>query len=167
MSKSLIGTPDPDQPPPGPAMYNEHAEHTVLAAALHHPQLVPYLMAVLRPTHFSSPACREVFLGAAAVYRHKESCTPAAVAAELGQQASSADETKSLLHNLTRAPSRWSRWWCTTWRSFGTWLRCAATRLRSPRVCRRCRYAASSPTTTPDHPCAPVAPSQIDVALRC
>ncbi|MEU0184298.1 DnaB-like helicase N-terminal domain-containing protein [Streptomyces sp. NPDC006207] len=103
MSKTLIGTPDPDQPPSGPALYDERAEYTVLAAVLHHPQLTPYFMAVLRPRYFSSPVRREVFSAAAAVYRHKETCTTAAVTAELGQQANSADETKSLLHDFTRA----------------------------------------------------------------
>ncbi|MFG2304457.1 DnaB-like helicase N-terminal domain-containing protein [Actinacidiphila glaucinigra] len=77
---------DPDQPPSGPALYDEHAEHTVLAASVRHPQLTPYFMAVLRPAHFSSLTCREVFLAAAAVYRNKETCTPAAVAAELERQ---------------------------------------------------------------------------------
>ncbi|MDX2647508.1 DnaB-like helicase N-terminal domain-containing protein [Streptomyces sp. PA03-1a] len=109
MSKTLIGTPDPDQPPSGPALYDEHAEHTVLAAVLHHPQLVPYLMAVLRSTHFSSPACWEVFRAAAAVHRHKETCTPAAVTAELERQQQagaddSADEArKGLVRDLARA----------------------------------------------------------------
>lgn len=109
MSKTLIGTPDPDQPPSGPVLHDEHAERMVLAAVLHHPQLVSYLMAVLRPAHFSSPACREVFLAAAAVYRHKETCTPVAVAAELErQQQAGADDSarearQDLLHDLARA----------------------------------------------------------------
>ncbi|WP_326569913.1 hypothetical protein OIE69_42925 [Actinacidiphila glaucinigra] len=109
MSKTLIGTPDPDQPPSEPVLRDEHAERMVLAAVFHHSQLVPYLVAVLRPTHFSSPACREVFLAAAAVHRHKEPCTQAAVTAELErhQQAGadhSGDEAKKgLVHDLARA----------------------------------------------------------------
>ncbi|MFF7216834.1 DnaB-like helicase N-terminal domain-containing protein [Streptomyces sp. NPDC008238] len=109
MSETLIGTPDPDQPPSEPVLRDEHAERTVLAAVLHHPQLAPYLLAVLRPTHFSSPACREVFLAATAVHRHKKPCTPAAVTAELErhQQAGadhSGDEArKGLVHDLARA----------------------------------------------------------------
>ncbi|WP_326580658.1 hypothetical protein OIE69_41590 [Actinacidiphila glaucinigra] len=109
MSKTLIGTPDPDQPSPGPALCDEHAERMVLVALLQHSQLVPYLMAVLRPTHFSSPACRDVFRAAAAVHRHKEPCTPAAVTAELErQQQTGADDSagearKSLIHDLPRA----------------------------------------------------------------
>ncbi|MFD8077678.1 DnaB-like helicase N-terminal domain-containing protein [Streptomyces sp. NPDC059718] len=86
MSKTLIGTPDPDQPPPRPALRDEHAERVVLAALLHHPQLVPYLVAVLHPAYFSSPACWEVFLAAAAIHYRKEPCTAAAVTAELARR---------------------------------------------------------------------------------
>ena len=108
MSKTLIGTPDPDQSPPGPALSDEHAERVVLAALLRHPQLVPYLMAVLHPTYFSSPACREVFLAAAAIHHHKEPCTAAAVTAELArrQRTSTAailEQAKDLVTELGRA----------------------------------------------------------------
>ncbi|MDX2647530.1 hypothetical protein PV341_28980 [Streptomyces sp. PA03-1a] len=48
MPKTLVGTSDPDQPPPGPVLYAEHVERMVLAAVLHHPQLTPYFMADLR-----------------------------------------------------------------------------------------------------------------------
>ncbi|WP_405763844.1 hypothetical protein OG539_43490 [Actinacidiphila glaucinigra] len=108
MSKTLIGTPDPDRPPPEPVLRDEHAERTVLAALLHHLQLAPYLMAVLHATHFSSPACREIFLAAAAVHHHTEPCTPAAVTAELEhrQQADSGAPAKAamdMVSNLARA----------------------------------------------------------------
>ncbi|MFJ9917246.1 hypothetical protein [Actinacidiphila glaucinigra] len=39
MPKTLIGSPDADQPPFGPALSDEHAE-----------RVVPHLMAGLRPT---------------------------------------------------------------------------------------------------------------------
>ncbi|MET9878885.1 DnaB-like helicase N-terminal domain-containing protein [Actinacidiphila glaucinigra] len=108
MPKTLISTPDPDHPPPGPALSDEHAEHLVLAAVLRHSQVVPYLMAVLDPTHFSSPACREVFLAAAAIHHHKGPCTAAAVTAELArrQRTSTAaflEQAKHLVTELGRA----------------------------------------------------------------
>ncbi|WP_405763878.1 hypothetical protein OG539_43140 [Actinacidiphila glaucinigra] len=108
MPKTLISTPDPDQPPSEPVLCDEHAERTVLAAVLHHPQLVSYLMAVLHATHFSSPACREIFLAAAAIHHHNEPCTPAAVTAELEhrQQADSGAHVKAatdLVSKLVRA----------------------------------------------------------------
>lgn len=107
MSKTLIGTPDPDQPPSEPVLRDEHAERTVLAALLRYPQLAAYLMAVLHATHFSSPACREIFLAAVAIHHHKEPCTPAAVTAELEhrQQADSGAHVKAadLVSELARA----------------------------------------------------------------
>lgn len=107
MSKTLVGTPDPDQPPPGSALRDEHAERTVLAAVLRHPQLTPYLMAVLQAAHFGSPACREVFLAAAAVHHHKETCTPAAVTAELARRQAATDASTEaatqLIHDLADA----------------------------------------------------------------
>ncbi|WP_329182729.1 DnaB-like helicase N-terminal domain-containing protein [Actinacidiphila glaucinigra] len=108
MSNTLIGTPDPDQPPSEPVLRDEHTERTVLAALLRYPQLAAYLMAVLHATYFSSPACREIFLAAAAIHHHKESCTPASVTAELEhrQQADSGAHVKAatgLLHDLARA----------------------------------------------------------------
>lgn len=108
MSKTLIGTPDPDQPPPGPALRGEHAERVILATLLRHPQLAPYLMAVLHPAHFSSLACREVFLAAAAIHHHKEPCTAAAVTAELArrQRTSTAallEQAKDLVTDLVRS----------------------------------------------------------------
>lgn len=114
MPKTLIGTPDPDQPPPGPALSDEHAERVVLAALLRYPQLVPYLIAVLHPTHFSSLACREVFLAAAAMHHRKEPCTAAAVTAELvrRQRTSTAaflEQAKDLVTDLPVPRSRRSR----------------------------------------------------------
>ncbi|WP_431969296.1 DnaB-like helicase N-terminal domain-containing protein [Actinacidiphila sp. bgisy160] len=89
-------------------MSDEHAERVVLAALLRHPQLVPYLMAVLHPAHFSGPAFREVFLSAAAIHHHKEPCTPAAVTAELARRqrtsrAAFLEPAKDLVTDLVRA----------------------------------------------------------------
>ena len=106
MSKTLLGTPDPDQPPSEPVLRDEHAERTVLAALLRYPQLAAYLMAVLHATHFSSPACREIFLAVAAIRHRKGPCTPAAVTAELEhrQQADSAHvKAADLVSELARA----------------------------------------------------------------
>ncbi|MFF3948016.1 DnaB-like helicase N-terminal domain-containing protein [Streptomyces sp. NPDC001902] len=103
MSKTLVGTPDPDQPPPGPALCDEHAERVVLASLLRYPQLVPYLVAVLHATYFSGPACREVFPAAVAVHHHKGPCTAAAVSAELArrQRTSTASFLEQAKHLVT------------------------------------------------------------------
>ncbi|WP_329184635.1 DnaB-like helicase N-terminal domain-containing protein [Actinacidiphila glaucinigra] len=65
-------------------------------------------MAVLHPTHFSSPACREVFLAAAAVHHHKEPCTAAAVTTELARRQRTStvaflEQAKHLVTDLGRA----------------------------------------------------------------
>ncbi|MEU6347185.1 DnaB-like helicase N-terminal domain-containing protein [Streptomyces sp. NPDC046977] len=109
MSKTLVGTPDPDPPPPALLLSDERAEQVTLAALLRQPGLAPYLLVALHATDYSSPAHREVFLAATAVFYRKEPCTPAAVAAEVArrQQAStvpSREAAKALMvDGLARA----------------------------------------------------------------
>ncbi|WSM82558.1 hypothetical protein OIF68_08650 [Actinacidiphila glaucinigra] len=62
----------------------------------------------MHPTHFSSPACREVFLAAAAVHHHKEPCTAAAVTTELARRQRTStvaflEQAKHLVTDLGRA----------------------------------------------------------------
>ncbi|MFF3566135.1 DnaB-like helicase N-terminal domain-containing protein [Streptomyces sp. NPDC002574] len=108
MSKTLIGTPDPDQPPPVPALCDEHAERMVLAAYLHDRRYTRHLMMVLRATCFSSPVHKNLYGAMDAVHRRNEPCTPAAVVAELdGREhtgnADHAQAAEALVHDLARA----------------------------------------------------------------
>lgn len=82
MTKTLIGTPDPDQPPQ-PARSDEHAERMVLAALLTYPSLTTHLTAVLNGKDFIVPAHRQVFRAAAAAHDQGRPCTPAAITAHL------------------------------------------------------------------------------------
>jgi replicative DNA helicase len=82
VTKTLIGTPDPDQPPQ-PAHSDEHAERMVLAALLTYPSLTAHLTAVLDGTDFTTPAHRQLFLAATAAHDRGRPCTPAAIAAYL------------------------------------------------------------------------------------
>jgi replicative DNA helicase len=82
VTKTLIGTPDPDQPPQ-PARSDEHAERMVLAALLTYPSLTAHLTAVLEGTDFTNPAYRQVFLAATAAHDRGRPCTAAAIAAYL------------------------------------------------------------------------------------
>jgi replicative DNA helicase len=82
VTKTLVGTPDPDQPSQ-PAHRDEHAERRVLAALLAYPSLTAHLTAVLDGTDFTTPAYRQVFLAATAAHDHGRPCTPAAITAYL------------------------------------------------------------------------------------
>jgi replicative DNA helicase len=82
VTKTLIGTPDPDQPSQ-PARSDQHAERTVLAALLTYPSLTAHLTAVLDGADFTVPAHRQVFLAATAAHDRGRPCTPAAIAVYL------------------------------------------------------------------------------------
>lgn len=104
MTRTMIGTPDPDQPPQ-PELRDEHAERTVLAALLTHPSLTAHLTAVLHRTDFTTAVHRRIFLAAAATHDRGQPCTAATVAAELDRSrsplvAESESESKQLVHDL-------------------------------------------------------------------
>ncbi len=82
MPKTLVGTPDPDQPA-RLQREDEHAERIVLAALLTCPSLAGYLTTVLVGTDFSTPAHRHLFAAAVAARNRSGMCAPAAVIAEL------------------------------------------------------------------------------------
>lgn len=108
MSMTVIGTPGPDHPSPGPALCDEHAERMVLAALLHDRRFTHYLLAFLRATFFSSPVHKDVYCAMDAVRSHNEPFTPAALAAELDlrEHAGKADHAQAaerLVHDLARA----------------------------------------------------------------
>ncbi|WP_329309614.1 DnaB-like helicase N-terminal domain-containing protein [Streptomyces sp. NBC_01262] len=82
MTKTLIGTPDPDQPSQ-PVHSDVHAERMVLAALLTYPSLTAHLTTVLDGTDFTVPAHRQVFLAATAAHDRGRPCTPADIATYL------------------------------------------------------------------------------------
>ena len=82
MPKTLVGTPDPDQPA-RLQREDEHAERMVLAALLTYPSLTGYLTMVLAGTDFTTPVHRHLFAAALAARNRSGTCTPAAVIAEL------------------------------------------------------------------------------------
>lgn len=85
MPKTLVGTPDPDQPA-RLQREDEHAERMVLAALLTYPALAGYLTTVLASTDFTTPAHRHLFAAAVAARNRVGTCSPAAVIAELTQR---------------------------------------------------------------------------------
>ena len=106
MARTLIGTPDPDQPPQ-PELRDEHAERTVLAALLTHSSLTAHLTAVLHRTDFTTAVHRRIFLAVAATHNRGQPCTAVTVAAELDRSRSMLvaepepeSESKQLVHDL-------------------------------------------------------------------
>jgi replicative DNA helicase len=111
--KTLIGTPDPDQPA-RPVRLDEHAERMVLAALLTYPSLTAHLTTVLDGKDFTAPAHRQVFLAAVAAHDRGRPCTPAAIAAHLpypptDPDAATTAECEQLVRVLSGAAHRWRR----------------------------------------------------------
>jgi replicative DNA helicase len=84
VTKTLIGTPDPDQPPQ-PPLRDEHAERTILAALLHYPSLTAHLTAVLDSSDFTTAAHQQLFAAAVAARDRSGTTAAAAVITELAR----------------------------------------------------------------------------------
>jgi len=96
MTRTLIGAPDPDQPPQ-PELRDEHVERMVLAALLAYPSLSAHLIVVLDGGDFTTPAYRQVFRAAAAARDRGRPCTPAAIAAYLPDHQQAAPGTVTVV----------------------------------------------------------------------
>lgn len=114
MTKTLIGTPDPDQPSQ-PVHSDVHAERMVLAALLTYPSLTAHLTTVLDGTDFTVPAHRQVFLAATAAHDRGRPCTPADIATYLPDHQPTAPgtvtapESEQLMRELAGDGAAWSR----------------------------------------------------------